>query len=83
MSFDEKISTSNMLPGSLAKNDWLPYVLPSATKSAWARYFRCCRQCPKCKHDLSTNGRGSYRCPSCGYQEKPGKLQGRKRRKAA
>lgn len=32
-------------------------------------YFRSERRCPSCKHALSTDGRGEFICPGCGYAD--------------
>jgi tRNA(Ile2) C34 agmatinyltransferase TiaS len=58
---------------ALKRSNWLPVILTRAEERGWRRYFRTCRPCPDCRHDLSGNGKGSYRCPACGYSERLGR----------
>jgi len=65
---------------ALKRKHWLPSIIPGEDAFGWGSFFRSCRACPKCHHDLATNGRGAFRCPACHYTETGTASQGRQRR---
>jgi len=73
--------THHTIPDAVSRADWLPMFVGYDDDSVlWRGFFRCFRPCPKCRRDLSTNGRGAFRCPSCGYQEGVDTTKRRRRR---
>jgi ssDNA-binding Zn-finger/Zn-ribbon topoisomerase 1 len=57
------------LPESIARRDWMPIVCTDDEITSWSKFFHTYERCPVCKNDLSTNGRGKWRCPKCGWKE--------------
>ena len=65
-------------PEALDRDRWLHPIEESG--SSW---WQCLRPCPECRHRLHTNGRGSYRCPACGYKDRrrsPKRPSGKRKR---
>lgn len=79
MKIEDRTNATPVIHESVARKHWMPIVLPYGEDSSWRRFFRCCRACPDCRHDLSTNGSGTYRCPACGYEERDGRRDRRER----
>lgn len=59
------------VPESIARSDWIPVLSKDDANNSWKAFFRSFMLCPKCGHNASTNGKGSWRCPRCGWKKEP------------
>ena len=57
------------IPESIARRDWIPVLSKDDANNSWKAFFRTLTHCPQCGHNASTNGKGSWRCPRCGWEK--------------